>query len=299
MNQQSSENLRKKAYMGIFLMGIVSLMGDIVYEGSRGIVPGFLSFLGATEIIVGIVGGLGDFLGNAIRLVSGYLADSTRAYWIFIFIGYGLIGAIPFLGVSLGLEMAIMLVLLERLGKAFRAPSRDTVISIISKEVGSGKAFGFHEMLDQIGGMLGPLIVSALMFYSNNDYRSTFSFLFIPFFALLATLLYTYTKINQRTTAGRKTETKEKAVGKMSKRFYVYTVAVLLNAVGLIPYALILYRAGEVVLPTQLWIIPLIYLLIQGVDAPSALMAGYAYDRFGMKLLVVPFVLSLFSFSWL
>ena len=32
-----------------------------------------------------------------------------------------------------GLEIVIFLVLLERLGKAFRTPSRDTVISIVSK----------------------------------------------------------------------------------------------------------------------------------------------------------------------
>jgi len=48
-------------------------------KGSRGIVPGYLEFLGATTAIVGLVGGLGDFLGCTIRLVSGFLADTTRA----------------------------------------------------------------------------------------------------------------------------------------------------------------------------------------------------------------------------
>ena len=39
---------------------------------------------------------------------------------------------------------------------------------------------------------------------------------------------------------------------------------------------------------------PLIYLLIQGVDASVALLAGYAYDKFGIKVLLAPFLLSLF-----
>jgi len=143
MRQERGLSSRKNAYLGILLLGIVSLMGDFVYEGSRGIVPGYLEFLGATAAIVGLVGGLGEFLGYTVRLVSGFLADTTRAYWLFIFIGYALIVSIPLLGLQLGLGIAITLVLLERLGKAFRAPSRDTVLSIISKDVGGRQSLWY------------------------------------------------------------------------------------------------------------------------------------------------------------
>jgi MFS family permease len=292
MHQEASSNSRKNAYFGILLLGIVSLMGDVVYEGSRGIVPSYLEFLGATALIVGLVGGLGDFLGYAVRLVSGFLADTTRAYWLFIFLGYGLIVSIPLLGLPLGLGIAVILVLLERFGKAFRSPSRDTVLSIISKDVGAGKAFGIHELLDQIGAILGPLMVAFLML-STNNYSFTFSFLFLPFLALLVVLAYTHKRIGSKTIAiePQKIEGKRE---KLARPFYIYTFAVLLNTVGLIPYTLILYKASEILQPTQQWIVPLIYLLIQGVDAPMALIAGYAYDKFGIGVLVMPFLLSLF-----
>jgi len=290
-DQETTKNRRKSAYLGILLLGIVSLMGDIVYEGSRGVLPSYLEFLGASILIAGLVGGL-DVLGYVARLVSGFLADKTQAYWIFIFIGYGLIASIPLLGIFTGLEMIILLVSLERLGKAFRAPSRDTVLSFISKDVGAGRAFGIHELLDQIGGILGPLIVAGLMFYSN-DYRQTFNFLFIPFLILLVALGYTYKRIGSKTIiTSSRTEGKGK---KLTKPFYVYTFAVLLNTIGLIPYTLILYRASEILKPmNQQWIVPLIYLLIQGVDAPAALLSGFAYDKYGIRVLVVPFVLSIF-----
>ena len=294
MKQETNvKNNRRNAYSGILLLGIVSLMGDVVYEGSRGIVPSYLGFLGATAVVVGLVGGLGDFLGYALRLVSGFLADTTRAYWLFIFIGYGLIVSIPLLGISLGLEIAVILVLLERLGKAFRSPSRDTVLSIISKDVGAGKAFGIHELLDQIGAIFGPFMVAFLMLLTNNNYNFTFIFLFIPFLALLAVLVYTHKRISSRITVAlpQKTEGESK---KLTKPFYIYTFAVLLNTVGLIPYTLILYKASEILQPTQQWIVPLIYLLIQGVDAPMALIAGYAYDKFGISVLIMPFILSMF-----
>jgi MFS family permease len=283
----------KSAYASILLLGIVSLMGDVVYEGSRGLVPDYLKFLGASAVVVGLVGGLGEFLGYAVRLVSGVLADTTRAYWLFIFLGYGLIASIPLLGFAGGWEIAIILVLLERLGKAFRSPSRDTVLSIVSKDVGAGKAFGVHELLDQVGAVAGPLIVATLMFYSGNSYQQTFSFLLLPFLMLLAALVYTYRKIGSKTiTESKVTSEKGRALG---KPFYIYTFAAMLNTIGLIPVALILYKASVILQPEhQQWMVPLIYLLIQGVDASVALFSGYAYDKFGIKVLTLPFILSLF-----
>jgi MFS family permease len=293
MNLRATMNNRRSAYVGIALLGIVSLIGDIVYEGSRGLVPEYLKFLGATALVVGLVGGLGDFLGYGVRLVSGFLVDATRAYWFFILLGYGLIVSIPLLGISTGLEMAVLFVLLERLGKALRAPARDTVLSVVSKDVGAGKAFGLHELLDQVGGMTGPLIVAALMLFSGGDYRLTFSLLFLPFLMLLLALSYTYKRIG-KTYATEHPQTIARK-GKLPTPFYVYTFAVLLNTVGLIPYTLILYKVSVIVQATnEQWIVPLIYFFIQGVDAPAALLSGYAYDRFGISVLVLPFVLSLF-----
>jgi MFS family permease len=294
MNQDQGKVIRNKAYLGILLLGTVSLLGDVVYEGSRGIVPDYLKFLGATAFVVGLVGGLGDFLGYTMRLVSGFLVDATRAYWVFILLGYGLIASIPLLGIATGLEIAILLVLLERLGKALRAPSRDTVLSIVSKGVGSGKAFGIHELLDQVGAIIGPLFVAAFMFYSSNDYHYTFSLLFIPFIMLLVALVYTYRKIGSQTAVYEQKRPEER-IRKLSKPFYIYTLAVLLNTVGLIPYTLILFKAATILDPAQQqWMIPLIYVLIQGVDAPAAILSGYAFDKLGIRVLILPFLLSIF-----
>jgi len=283
---------RKNVYYAILLLGIVSLMGDIVYEGSRGIIPDYLKVLGATAFIISFVGGLGDFLGYVFRLLSGFLADTTRAYWLFVFLGYGLIVAIPLLGFPLGLEVAVILILLERLGKAFRSPSRDTILSVISKDVGAGKAFGIHELLDQIGAILGPFIITFLMLFTRN-YNLAFSLLFIPFLMLMAFLAYTYKKIGSKTIFAE-TQKMERQEAKLPKSFYLYTFAVLLNTVGLVPYTIILLKASEILKPTgEEWLVPLIYLLIQGVDAPMALAAGFAYDKFGIMVLVTPFLLSL------
>lgn len=290
--EKSGGNARKAAYFGILALGIVSLMGDVIYEGSRGIIPGYLTFLGASIAIISLVGGLGEFLGYTIRLVGGYLADTTRNYWIFVFLGYGLIFSIPLMGPlgTFGLGMAITLILFERFGKAIRSPSRDTLLSIISKDVGAGKAFGLHELLDQIGAILGPVVVATLMFISANNYGFTFTFLFLPFSMLLVILAYTYKKLKTKAVLEQlKPDEKRERLG---KPFYIYMLAAFFNTIGLVSYTIILGKASNILPVQEQWITPLMYTLIQGVDAPAALISGYAYDKFGLKVLVLPFLVS-------
>lgn len=67
-------NQKRIAFHFIILLGIVSLFGDITYEGARSIVGPYLAVLGASAVVVGVVAGLGEFIGYALRLVFGYLA---------------------------------------------------------------------------------------------------------------------------------------------------------------------------------------------------------------------------------
>ncbi len=282
----------KAAYTAIITMGIVSLFGDVIYEGGRGLIPEYLEFLGASAIVVGIVSGAGEFLGYIVRLISGPLADKTRAYWFFIFLGYGLIIAIPMLGIAPSYQAAIIFVLLERLGKAFRAPSRDTVLSIVSKGVGSGKAFGIHELLDQTGAIIGPSIVAAFMLYSSNNYSYTFTLLFIPFAAMVATIFLAYKTVGKN----MQLEPKEAAKGekRLDKHFYLYSIAIGLSTIGLVPIALILYRGSTIVSSSQMWLVPVFYVIVQAVDAPIALVSGIAFDKVGIKMLAIPLAVSFF-----
>lgn len=294
IEEKKASDPQKTAYLCILLLGAVSLAGDVVYEGTRGVLPDFLMFLGANLAIVSLVSGLSDFLSYVMRLMGGYFADKTRAYWLFIFIGYGLIATLPLLGSIgiFGLEAAIILVLLERIGKALRSPSRDAVLSIVSKGVGAGKAFGLHELLDQVGAIIGPSLVATLMFISGNNYSFTFTLLFIPFLILLMILTYAHRKIELRAMAAEKWETDKRSP--LEKRFYIYALAVLLNTMGLVPYSIILAKSSDILKPLgKQWIIPIMYMFIQAIDALAAPISGYAYDRFKTKILITPFLLSI------
>ncbi len=272
----------------IVLLGIVSLFGDITYEGARSVAGPYLATLGASAAGVGLVAGIGEFAGYALRLVSGYLADRTKAYWLFTFVGYGLLLSIPLLAFAGYWQFAAMLIILERMGKAIRSPARDTMLSYATKEMGRGWGFAIHEALDQIGAVIGPVVFS-LVFLFHWGYREGFALLWIP--ALLALVVLATArrkvpspqKLEAASTRGRQGEKH-----KIPRVFWLYTVFTLVSTAGFASFQLISYHLKvQAIVPDGQ--IPLIYAVAMGVDALAALVAGKTYDRVGlMSLLAVP-----------
>ena len=173
----------------IVLLGIVSLFADITYEGARSINGPYLALLGASATTVGIVAGFGELIGYSLRLVSGYISDKTGKYWAITLFGYTLnMLAVPALALAGRWEIAAVLMITERIGKAIRTPARDAMLSHATREIGRGKGFGLHEALDQIGAVLGPLIVSGVLYFKGG-YRTSFVTLLIPAFMAISVLM--------------------------------------------------------------------------------------------------------------
>ncbi|MBS7620203.1 MFS transporter [Candidatus Bathyarchaeota archaeon] len=291
------KDFRREAYVAIMLMGIVSMLGDIVYESGRGMAPNYLYFLGASAFLVGLTSGVGELVGYGARLISGPLADRSRAYWFFIFSGYGLILAIPLMGLTNSVWLVMAFVIAERLGKALRSPSRDAVVSVVSKGMGSGKAFGLHEFIDQIGAIVGPAFLGLMMMWTSNDFSLSLQSLF-PFYLLMMLVLYTvYRRIGSTVDEIRKQSVATDE--KLTRGFWIYSSSVLLNTIGLMPIALILYNGARILESGgQLWLVPFLYVIVQLIDAPMALVSGYFYDKFGLKFLTVPFILSVLPLAF-
>ncbi|MGB9897567.1 MFS transporter, partial [Thermanaerothrix sp.] len=185
----SDAQRQRLSWQLIVILGLVSALGDVTYETARGVAGPYLLYLGASAAIVGTVSGLGEFLGYALRLVSGYLAERTRAYWAATFLGYGLILCIPLLAFVNRWELAAALLILERIGKAIRSPARDTILSHATAQTGRGRGFALHEFLDQLGGVAGPLLFG-LVFAVRQSYRDGFNLLWIPAILMLAALAF-------------------------------------------------------------------------------------------------------------
>jgi MFS family permease len=113
------------AMVFVVLLGLVSLFGDMTYQGGRSVQGQFLHLLGASAFMVGLAAGAGELLGYGLRLVFGYLADRTGRYWTLTIVGFAInLLAIPALALVGRWELAIGLLLAERIGKAIRNPAR-------------------------------------------------------------------------------------------------------------------------------------------------------------------------------
>lgn len=288
---------RKTAFQFIALLGVVSLFGDITYEGARSITGPYLALLGAGAGIVGLVGGLGESIGYALRLASGYFADRTRAYWSLTFIGYGLILSIPMLAFAGHWHAAALLIILERAGKAIRTPARDAILSHATKQVGRGFGFGIHEALDQVGAVLGPLIFT-VVFIFKGSYKEGFSILWIPGLLTLAFLLLARVKVPEPV----KLEAAEAraAGGKLPRAFWLYTAFSFLSVAGFANFQLISFhfKTQSIVSDIQ---IPIFYVIAMAVDAVVAPIIGKTYDKVGLSsLMAIPVLtipLPFFAFS--
>jgi MFS family permease len=268
----------------ILLLGGVSLLADMTYEGARSITGPYLAMLGASATAVGFVAGFGELVGYAVRLGSGYLSDRTGRYWAVTIFGYCVnLLAVPLLALAGAWETAAVLIVLERMGRAIRTPARDAMLSHAAGHTGLGWGFGLHEALDQTGAVLGPLALAAL-FYLGGDYRTGFAALLVPALLALALLLAArrlYPQPRDFELSGPALEGRG-----LPRSLWVYLAAVALIAAGYADFPLIAYHFGKaaVIAPAS---IPVLYALAMATDALAALALGRLYDRIGLVTMIV------------
>lgn len=279
----------KPATIFIVLLGFVSLFSDMTYEAARSITGPYLEILGASALIVGFIAGLGEFLGYALRLLSGWIADKTGKYWTLTIVGYAInLLSVPVLSLVGQWQLAVLLIMAERIGKALRTPARDAMLSHATVEIGRGWGFGLHEAMDQIGAIIGPLIVAGV-FYFHGGYREAFGILLIP--AILAISILLVAKKLYPTPRDLEIKKIQIETKGLNRVYWIYLVAVALNGAGYADFPLIAYHFKKVATVSEQWI-PVFYAIAMGVDALAALFFGYLYDRKGLSVLIISVVLS-------
>jgi len=287
---------RRLAYRLVILFGLVAMSGDIVYEGARSVAGPFLFTLGASAFAVALIAGFGEFAGYAIRIVTGYLADRSRRYWAFVIAGYLMIGAIPLLVLAGSWEVAALLLIAERIGKAIRSPAKDAMLSHVTSSIGRGWGFGLHEALDQVGAVAGPLLF-VLALAAGGSYRGGFALLAIPFAILVLVLLIAWRSLPDPAGFEEKPAAAAPAgpggsmvSGRRLLRLYAAFTALTMAGFIVFPLLAFHFKAFSIVPDAD---IPAFYAIAMAVDAFVALTTGRAYDRFGPVVLVLMPVLGL------
>ncbi len=281
----SAAPTRTRALRFVLLVGAMSLFADFVYEGGRSIAGPFLAILGASGAAVGVASGFGELAGYGLRFFSGKLADRTRRFWAIAIAGYVVqMVAVPATALARSWPAAVAFLVLERVGRGFRKPSMDTMISHAGKEMGGyGWAFGLHEALDQTGALLGPLAMAGILAL-RHELRLAFATLAIPAAVMLAILGVARLLYPRPEELEPPHERRLQTAG-LPRVFWIYLVGASLVGAGFADFPLVAFhfqKAG--VAPES--VIPIFYAAAMAAEGAGSLVFGALFDRKGLWVLV-------------
>src|SRR6266576_2197154 len=227
------------AFTFVFTMGIVNLFADTTYEGGASINGPFMASRGASAAVVSITAGLGEFLGYALRAVSGYVADRTGRYWTLTFVGYAInMLAVPALAFAGNWPAAACLMAAERTGRALRRPIVQGMLSHAKDEVGGGRAFGINESLDALGATIGPLVMAMAIAWRGN-YRFGFGVLLGPALLCLGLLVVVQRRYPSPAAFERPTPGQSH---RLPRSYWLYVGGAALLAFGFVDFSLVAFH---------------------------------------------------------
>ncbi|TMD21379.1 MAG: MFS transporter [Chloroflexi bacterium] len=266
--------LRRNALRFVLIVGTANLFADLTYEGARSVNGQFLATLGASAAVVGFTAGFGELLGYGLRSIAGLVADRTGRYWLAAIAGYIInMAAVPALALAGNWQLAAVLIITERTGRAIRKPAMATMLSHAGQRIGHGWVFGLNEALDQAGATIGPLMM-ALVLFLRGGYRQGYAVLVIPAVITVGTIVAARHFFPQP----RDLEAGHPLEGRgLSRRYWLYLVAAGCIGAGFADFALIGYHFEKTHVVAQT-LIPLYYAVAMGVGAIGALILGRLFD---------------------
>jgi MFS family permease len=208
-------------------------------------------------------------------------------------VGYGLtMVCVPLIAVSNGLSSAALFYNGERFGKAVRTPARDMMLAHASAAVGRGKAFGLHQALDSVGGLLGPLAVAAIIALGGG-YRLSFALMAVPGVAALIVLGRLRAAVPEPADydpAADLAESKRLRLDThLPPRFWLYAAFSAATMLGFSTWAVLAFHLTEQHI-VDASLVPVLYAAAMATAGVAAIAFGRVYDRVGMRgLVVVPF----------
>jgi MFS family permease len=118
------------------------------------------------------------------------------------------------------------------------------MLSASVEKIDSGKAFGFHRMMDTVGAVLGPLV--AFLLISRFSYRNIFWLTLIPGLLSAAAFFFLVNEIAQNPNPHLRFLPTLK---ELPKRFKLYVLGVGIFGIGDFSHTLLLLMAAQILTP--------------------------------------------------
>ncbi|AEH07291.1 MFS transporter [Methanothermococcus okinawensis] len=293
-------NIKEKEYFGInknvFLLSIVSFITDVSSEMIMPILPMFISSLGGSSVIIGLVGGLRDSIASILKVISGYYSDRTGKKKIFVLLGYFTSSIFKLLLSFSKTWLGILsFAVLERVGKGIRTAPRDAIIadSTVGKR---GKGFGIHRAFDTLGAIIGSITVFILYWFLKYGFNEIiFIAAIISFFAVIPIYFVKEPKSNKSYLSLRL------SLKSLSKPLKLFILVSAIFTLANFSYMFFILRAQEYFVGKLSVGIPiLLYVLFNIFYASFAIPFGILSDKIGRKKVIISgyFLYGLTSFGF-
>lgn len=173
------------------MLSLVSLLQDMSSEMLYPVLPMYLSSIGFSVMLIGILEGMAEATAGLSKGYFGKRSDLAGKRLPFVQLGYALSTIAKTSMVFFVHPLWVFTTrTLDRLGKGIRTGARDAMLSDEATKETKGKIFGFHRSLDTLGAVLGPVMALIYLHFYPENYKTLFFLAFIPgVFAVLITFL--------------------------------------------------------------------------------------------------------------
>ena len=272
----------------VWLLGWTSFFTDSATEMIYPLLPVYLSrVLGASAASLGIIEGVAEAINSLLKMLSGWLADRQAAKPIVI-AGYTISSAArPFIALTRTWPQVLAVRALDRTGKGIRGASRDAMLARFATPTTRGRIFGFHQGMDHAGAIVGPLLATAILFLSPENYRLVFGLTVVPGILAVTMLFFVPERdVANRAPAGEKAvPAAPEGSRALPRSFYVFMGVLFLFSLGNSADAFLLLRLADALGGATY--VPLLWSGIHVVKASLSTWGGGLSDRFGRTSVIV------------
>lgn len=283
-------------------MGIVSFFTDFATEMVMSVLPLYIvKDLDLSRTMLGAIEGSSEFVNYIFRIPSGYLSDKIGKRKILVIIGYSIstISKPFFIFVTTFVDTIVVRVT-DRIGKGIRTAPRDALIADSIDESHSGKAFGIHRTLDQIGAIIGPFFAFLILELFGGNFQYIFLLSIVPGIVSLFILIYfvkdkLFIDNDNKVIVNKITFFSNLRNLFKENKIFVYSIIIIgVFSLGAFNYSFVLLRSAD--LGIQQNFVPIIYSIINITHTAIGIPAGILSDRIGKeKVLIIGFLLFVIS----
>lgn len=279
---ETGRTFRGKLPPAVFRLGWVSLFTDVATEMSYPLLPAFLATMGAAGQWLGIVEGVAESVGAFVKYAAGSASDRSPLRKPFVLFGYGLSTLMrPLLSIATAPWHVVALRASDRVGKGVRSAPRDALLAAAISPEGRAYAFAFHQMMDNIGAVIGPLVAFTLARAAHFSLRAIFAAALVPGLVAVATLAFGVRESPTPPPSEKATTTSTP----LDSRVKRYLIAVSVFSLGASADTFLLLRLSRQHLPDAF--LPIAWLSLNAMKALTNLPGGRLADRVGHKRTLV------------